>query len=116
MTEGKLKLKSDKKRKAEQDIDAILNRDSLAKIYARCADVAKQEREILNSEKMAETRNNLSMFQEQTKRLKAKKARVEAHEAVKKRAYNDIVSRISGHKKAIEKNVQASLGQKIHIL
>ena len=116
MTEGKLKLKSDKKRKAEQDIDAILNRDSLAKIYARCADVAKQEREILNSEKMAETRNNLSMFQEQTKRLKAKKARVEAHEAVKKRAYDDIVSRISGHKKAIEKNVQASLGQKIHIL
>ncbi len=116
MNEGKLKLKSDKKRKAEQDIDAILNRDSLAKTYARCADVAKQEHEILNSDKMAETRNSLSMFQEQTKRLKAKKARVEAHEAVKKRAYNDIVSRISSHKKAIEKNVQASLGEKIHIL
>ncbi|MBN1357262.1 hypothetical protein JW988_00680 [Candidatus Bathyarchaeota archaeon] len=116
MNEGKLKLKSDKKRKAEQDIDAILNRDSLAKIYTRCADVAKQEREILNSEKMAETRNSLSMFQEQTKRLKAKKARVEAHEAVKKRAYNDIVHRIHNHKKAIEKNIQESLGQTIHIL
>jgi hypothetical protein len=116
INEGKLKLKSDKKRKAEQDINAILNRDSLAKIYARCADVARQEREILNSEKMAETRNSLSVFQEQTKRLKAKKARVEAHEAVKKRAHNNIVNRIGSHKKAIEKNIQVSLGQKIHIL
>lgn len=116
INEGKLKLKSDKKRKAERDTDAILKRDSLAKIYERCADVAKQELEILNSEKMAETKNSLLMFQEQTKRLKAKKARIEAHEAVKKRAYNDVAKRISSHKKAIEKNIQASLSQKIHIL
>ncbi len=116
INEGKLKLKSDKKRKAERDTDAILKRDSLVKIYERCADVAKQELEILNSEKMAETKNRLLMFQEQTKRLKAKKARIEAHEAVKKRAYNDVAKRISNHKKAIEKNIQASLSQKIHIL
>jgi len=115
MNEGKLKLKSDKKRKAERDMREILNRDSLAKIYARCADVATQEKEILNSEKMAETKSSLSMFQEQTKRLKAKKARVEAHEAVKERAYNDIVNRISSTKKVIEKNVYDSLGQKVHI-
>lgn len=113
--EGKLKLKSDKKRKAEQDIDAILNGDSLAKIYLRCADVAAKEMAILNSEKMAETRSSLSTFQEQKKRLTVKKARIEAHEAVKKRAYNEIVNKISSHKKAIEKNIHASLDKKIHI-
>ena len=112
--EGKLKLKSDKKRKAEQDIAAILD-DSLAEIYARCAEVAAKEMEILNSEKMAETRSSLSTFQEQNKRLKAKKARIEAHEAVKRRAYNDIVNKISSHKKAIEKNVHGSLDKKIHV-
>jgi len=112
--EGKLKLKSDKKRKAEQDIAAILD-DSLAEIYARCAEVAAKEMEILNSEKMAETRSSLSTFQEQNKRLKAKKARIEAHEAVKRRAYNDIVNKISRHKKAIEKNVHGSLDKKIHV-
>ncbi len=115
MKEGKLKLKSDKKRKAKKDIDAILTRDSLATIYTRCTDIAKQERDILNSEKMAKTRSNLTTFQEQTKRLKAKKTRIEAHEAVKKRAYNNIVNRVSSHKKAIEKNIQVSLGQKIQI-
>jgi hypothetical protein len=115
INEGKLKLKSDKKRKAQQDTSDILNRDSLTKIYVRCVDVATKERLILNSEKMAETKSSLSMFQEQTKRLKAKKARIEAHEAVKERAYKDAINRISSTKKTIEKNVFDSIGQKVHI-
>jgi hypothetical protein len=115
MNEGKLKLKSDKARKAERDINAILQ-DSLAKIYARCAEVAAREREILNSDKMEEVKHSISSFQEQTKRLRARKARVEAHAAVKKRAYNDIVNKISSHKKAIETNIRVSLDQKIRIL
>ena len=116
MNEDKLKLKSDKARKAEQDIDGILNRDSLAKIYVRCAEVAARERAILNSAKMEEIKRDLSAYQEQTKRLKVMKARVEAHEAVKEHAYEEVVSRIGSHKKAIEKNVYASLGQKVKIL
>jgi hypothetical protein len=116
MDEGKLKLKSDKARKAEQDMNAILKRDYLAKIYKRCAEVAARERELLNSAKMEEIKRDLSKYQEQNSRLKAKKGRVEAHEAVKKRAYNEIVSKIDNHKKTIEKNVQSSLGQTIQIL
>jgi len=102
--------------KLEQDIDGILNRDSLAKIYVRCAEVAARERAILNSAKMEEIKRDLSVYQEQTKRLKVMKARVEAHEAVKEHAYEEVVSRIGSHKKAIEKNVYASLGQKVKIL
>ena len=116
MNEGKLKLKSDKKRKAERDMTGILKRDSLTKIYRRCVEVATRERQILNSAKMEETKRSLAMFQEQTKRLKARKARVEAHEAVKERAYNDVVGKISSHKRAIEKNVYSSLSKKIQIL
>ena len=116
MDEGKLKLKSDKARKAKQDTNGILKGEFLAKIYKRCADVAAREKEVLNSSKMEEIKRNLSGYQEQTKRLKAKKARVEAHEAVKERAYNEIVSKIDNHKKTIEKNVQSSLGQTIQIL
>jgi hypothetical protein len=116
MNEGKLKLKSDKKRKAERDINGMLNRDSLAKIYKRCVEVATQERQILNSAKMEETKRGLSMFQEQTELLKARLARVEAHEAVKERTYNEVVNRISSHKRAIEKNVYNSLDKKVQIL
>jgi hypothetical protein len=115
MDEGKLKLKSDKARKAEQDTKGILKGEFLAKIYKRCADVAAREKEVLNSSKMEEIKRNLSKYQEQTKRLKAKKARIEAHEAVKHRQYNEIVSKIDNHKKTIEKNVQSSLSQTIQI-
>jgi hypothetical protein len=115
MDVGKLKLKSDKKRKAKRDINAILDQDSLGEIFTRCTDIAKQEKEILNSTKMAETKNSLSTFQDQIRRLKSKKRRIEAHEAVKKRAYNDVVKRISSHKKAIEKNVRESLNQRIRV-
>jgi hypothetical protein len=116
MNEGKLKLKSDKKRKAEQDIDGILNRDSLGKIHRRCVEVASRERQILNSEKMEETKRSLSTFQEENKRLKVRLARVEAHEAVKERTRNELASRINSHKRAIEKNVHSSLEQKIEVL
>jgi hypothetical protein len=116
MNEGKLKLKSDKKRKAERDMNGIVKRDSLAKLYRRCVEVATRERLILNSEKMEETKRSMSMFQEQTKRLKARLARVESHEAVKEREYNEVASRIDSLKRTVEKNVYSSLSQKVQIL
>jgi len=116
MNENKLKLKSDKARKAEQDMTDILDGGSLAKIYARCAEAAVREKAILNSAKMEEVKRDLSEYQEQTERLKMMKARVEAHEAVKERAYNDVARRISSHKKAIEKNIYDSLDQKVQVL
>jgi hypothetical protein len=116
MSEGKLKLKADKARKAEQTLNGILKRDSLANLYKRCAEVAARERQILNSAKMEEIKVSLSEYQEHTKQLKARKASVEAHEAVKERAYNETLDRIGSHKRAIEKNVYSSLGKRVQIL
>ena len=115
MDEDKLKLKSDKKQKAELAINAILKRDSLANINTRCAEVAAREKQILNSAKMEEIKRSLSVLHEQTKQLKARKTSVEAHEAVKEHAINEILDKIRGHKKAIEKNVYSSLGKKVQI-
>jgi hypothetical protein len=116
MSEGKLKLKSDKARKAKQTLNGILKRDSLANLYRRCAEVAARERQILNSAKMDEVKIRLSEYQAQTKQLKARKTSVEAHEAVKERAYNEILNKIGSHKRAIEKNVYSSLGKRVQIL
>jgi hypothetical protein len=116
MAEDRLKLKADKARKAEQILSEILQRDVLAGIYARCADLAARERQLLNSAKLDEVRGNISMFQEQVGHLKARKISVEAHEAIKEQEYNAVMDRIRGHKNAIEKNVYSSLGKKIQIL
>jgi hypothetical protein len=116
MTEGKLKLKSDKARKAEQMLNEVLKSDSLANLYKRCAEVATREEQILNSPKMGEIKRSLSEYQEQTAQLKARKARVEAHESVKEHACKETLDKISSHKKAIEKNVYSSISKEIQIL
>jgi len=116
MDEGKLKLKADKARKAEQMLNEILQRDSLANIHTRCVGVATRERQILNSPKMDEIKRSLSLLQEQIEQLKARKASVEAHEAVKEHEHSAILDRIRNHKNAIEKNVYSSLGTKVQIL
>jgi hypothetical protein len=41
---------------------------------------------------------------------------VEAHEAIKERAYRETLEKIDNLKRAIEKNVYGSLGVKIQIL
>jgi len=116
MDEGKLKLKSDKARKAEQTIDDILKRDSLASIHTRCVDTATRKRQLLTSTKMDEIKRSLALFQEQIEQLKARRASVEAHEAVKEHEYKEMLDRIRNHKNVIEKNVHSSLGKRVQIL
>jgi hypothetical protein len=116
MAEDRLKLKADKARKAEQLSTEVLKRDVLAGIYARCADVAAREKQLLNSAKLDEIRCNIAMFQEQVRQLKARKLSVEANEAIKEQAYNETLERTRNHKTTIEKNVYNSLSRKVQIL
>jgi hypothetical protein len=116
MDEDKLKLKSDKARKAVQSIDDVLERDSLASIHTRCVDTAVRKRQLLFSTKMGEIKRSLSLYQEQIDQLKARKASVEAHEAVKEHAYNEMLDKIRNNKNAIEKNVYSFIGKKVQIL
>jgi len=64
---------------------------------------------------MEEVKRDLSALQEQIVHLKARKVSVEAHEAVKEREYSETRERIASTKRNIEKNVYASLNQKIQI-
>ena len=116
LEEDKLKLKSDKARKAEQALNEILERDSLAKIHHRCVDAATRERLLSSSEQMEEIKRSLSMFQEQIAQLKTRRASVEAHEVIKEQTYNEVMDKIRNHKNAIEKNILSSLDKKVQIL
>ena len=116
MDEDRLKLKADKARKAAQSLSDILTRDVLANIHARCVDAATREKQLLTSTRLDEIKRSLSLFQEQTEQLKARKVSTEAHEAIKEHEYNAIMDRIRNHKNAIEKSVYSSIGKKVQIL
>jgi hypothetical protein len=116
LEEDKLKLKSDKARKAAQSVNDILKQDSLAGIHARSVDVLARRSHLLASSKLDEIKRDLSVYQDQVKLLNARKMSVETHEAVKENAETDVKDKIRNYKRTIEKNVSSFLGKKIAIL
>jgi len=116
INEGKLKLKSDKARKAQQSANDVLWRDSLASLHARCNEMAARKQQLLASTKLDEIKRSISLVQEQIEQVKARKASIEAHEAVKEHEKLGTQERIQNHKHAIEKNVFSFLNKKIQIL
>jgi hypothetical protein len=115
MAEDKLKLKPDKARKAEQSMNEILQKDSLAKLQIRCLEMATNKDQLLASSKMDEINQNLAQFQEQVDLLKARRTSVETHETVKANTYNEAEDKISNLKRTIERNIYSSIDKKIQI-
>jgi hypothetical protein len=115
MAADKLKLKPDKARKAEQSMNEILHKDSLANLQIRSVEMATNRDQLVASSKMDEIKHNLAQFQEQVDLLKARKTSVETHETVKENSYKEAVDKISNLKRTIERNVYSSIDKKIQI-
>ena len=115
MAEDKLKLKSDKARKAEQALNEILKTDSLAKLQIRCVEMATTKEQLSGSPMMDEVKRDLSVFQAQVDQLKARKTSIETHEAVKENAYKGAVDKISNLKRSIERDIYSSIEIKVQI-
>ena len=115
MAEDKLKLKTDKAKKAEQSINEILKSNSLAAIQVRCVEIATARDQLLGSPLMDDVKRNLSVFQVQVDQLKAKKTSIETHEVVKENAYKESVDKISNLKHSIERDIFSSIEVKVQI-
>ena len=115
LSQDKLKLKSDKARKAEQSINEILHKDSLAKLQIRCMEMATNKEQLLASSKMDEINQNIVQYQAQIDLLTARKTSVETHETVKENAHKETEDKIENLKRTIERNVYNSINKKIQI-
>ena len=115
LSDGKLKLKPDKERKAELAIDNILNKNSLMNLHQKCTDVIMRKRRLSTSAELAEIKSSLSKFQEHLEKLERRREIVESEELALNRAYNQTMEKIRNHKTAIEKNVFDSTGKRIRV-
>ena len=111
---GKLKLKSDKKRKAQDTIKKI-NNNSLIKLQEKSIANINQKQNLLTSAILAEITRKKTELQEQNRKIKARKARIDAHALVKKSKYNQIKNQIDKNKRLIEKNIFDSIEKTIKI-
>jgi len=115
MSEGKLKLKHDRKRKAEQAIDRILNKDSLDVLHQKCREAIMRKKQLSNSAETAKIKEDLLKLQEQLRKLKRKKKLVESEENTIEQTLKETLERIHDQKNAIEKNVFDFMGKRILI-
>ncbi len=114
--EGKLKLKPDKQRKAEQSIEEVLKQNTLKDYHNKCVEVAARKKQLSTSPELEEARQYLSQSQQELEKLRARSANLEADEAVKMAAANEVVEKIRVHKNTIEANVLSFLGKQIQIV
>ncbi len=115
MSGGKLKLKHDRKRKAEQAISRVLNKNSLDALHQKCRDTIVQKKELSTSAETAKIKINILKLQEELKKLERKKKRVESEENAIERNMKDTLKRMHDQKKGIEENVFDFMNRKIII-
>jgi hypothetical protein len=115
LSEGKPKLKQDRKRKANQAIDRIFNKNSLDALHRKCKEMMIRRKQLSTSAETAKTKKELSSLQEELKRLRRRKKRVESEEKVLDRNLKETLEKIHNQKKEIEKNVFDFMERKIII-
>jgi predicted nucleic acid-binding Zn-ribbon protein len=115
MSEGKISLKPDKRRKAEQAIDNILNKGMLTSLYKKCISVASRRKQLSTSVEVEETKLGLSRLQNDLENLQRRREVAESEENTVDQEINETSEKIRNSKASIEKNVFDFMGKKIHI-
>ena len=115
MSTGKLKLKSDRKRKAEKAIKNIVNKGSLVNLHQKCVEALRLMENLSTSARVAEIKNEMEKLQRESEELKRKKKRIESEEKALEQAYKETLEKIQSKKREIEENVLSFLGKRISI-
>jgi predicted nucleic acid-binding Zn-ribbon protein len=115
MSEGKISLKPDKKRKAEQAMDNILNKNSLADLQRRCVNLTLQKRQLSTSENVEEAKHSLSILQKHLEDLEKRKEVIESEMNTVEWAISEVEEKIRNYETSIEKNIFEFTGKQISI-
>ena len=115
ISEGKLKLKPEKIRKAEQAIDNITNKDTLVALHQKSQEATMRKTQLSTSTEIEATRQNLFKLQELLEHLGRKKGVAESEREVLQRKRDETVKTIRTGKSQIEQNIMEFLSRKVHV-
>lgn len=115
MSEEKISLKPDKRRKAEQAIDNILNKNSLVELQQKCVSLALRKKQLSTSASVEEAKHSLTILQEHLEELEKKIEIVESEANAVERAISEVEEKIRNYKTSIEKNIFDFTGKRVRI-
>jgi len=115
LAEDKLKLKPEKTRKAEQTLDNVLNKNTLAGLYQKCRETRSRKNQLLASLEISESKKEMATYRERLEELERKKKVIESEKSTIEQAYVKVSEDIQHSKSEIEKNILGFLNRRVHI-
>jgi hypothetical protein len=113
--DDKLKLKPEKARKAEQDIENILRNNSLVSLHQRCRGAMSRRTQLSTSEEVTATQKDLTKLHEHVANLTRSKGVQEGEEHSINRNYVETAEKIQSLKSEIEKNIFSFTNKRVTI-
>ena len=116
INQKKLKLKSTRLRKAQEQIDSVLNKESLYTLRKNCIEARSQKNEMLNSSAMAALQNELKQLQNQLKELQKETEFTISRGKALENEHRKLLEKIEFHKKELEKTAFQLTNKNIQVV
>jgi hypothetical protein len=114
--QGKLKLKKRRLRKAKDQIDDILHKDTLLSLHQSCKEALSKKQQLSTSGIITKSRNELKKLQKNLRDLQKRKELLDSRSAVLERKSKENSEKIEDQKRELEKIVLELTNKKVQVL
>jgi flagellar capping protein FliD len=115
IAKGKLKLKRSRLDKAREQIEEILNKNSLIPLHESCSKAFSKREQLLASETVAMSKRRRTKLEERLNRLRKRKKLADSRMDVRERRYKTELEDIESQKKELENAVSEITNKDIRI-
>ena len=112
----KMKLKTARLRKAREQIDSILEKDSLATLHQHCLEAISERKQLSTSEAVAATQSELEQLQSTLQKLQKQKESVESRIRFLKEEHQKISKKIETLKNELEKSIFELIDKRVQVV
>jgi len=116
IAQGKLKLKSTRLRKARDQINSILSKDSLIQLQTNCKETLSQRKQLLGSETIITLQNQQKQLQNKLKELQKENEFVSSKSKMLENEQGKLRERTEYLKKELEKNIFQLTSKSVQII
>jgi len=114
--QNKLKLKTARLRKAREQIDSVLKRDSFVDLHNDCLEVISKRKQLLTSDTVTATQRELKQFQAALQNLLKKKESIDSRRRVLEEEHQRILKKIEIQKNELEKSILELTDKRVQVV
>jgi len=115
-SQGKLKLKASRLRKAQEQIDAVLKKDSLISLQQSCKETYNHRQKLLASEAITASQKETEQVQEKLREAQRQKNLTESRKEFLESEQKKTLEKIENQRTELERNILKLSNKSIHVV